>query len=172
MAVAAGLDVTNEHYTNHSIQKITMKKLKKADMSATEIMAITGHKIQHSLADYNELDDEDRMRLSEILSSDKTSLSIQLSHVLESVPNHTVVTPPICEQPQPLDALVSLPKYVMLSAPVFNIQNESCYCQKCRNTTLRNAKMHVRRMTMNPTKNRLAAETRCALFRLTALKVR
>ena len=104
------------------------------------------------------------MRLSEILSSEKTSLSIQLSHILESVPNHTVITPPICEQPQPLDALVSLPKYVMPSA-----QNKSCYCQKCRNTTLRNAKMHVRRMTMNPIKNRLAAETWCALFRFTAL---
>ena len=146
-----------------------MKKLKKAGMSATEIMAITGHKIQHSLADYNELGDEDHMRLSEILSSEKTSLSMQLSHVLESVPNHTIMTPPICEQPQPLDALVSLPKYVTPSVPVFNIQNESHYHQKCRNTTLQNAKMHMRRMTMNPIKNRLAAETRCALFRFTAL---
>ena len=69
MAVAAGHDVTNKHYTNHSIRKTTVKKLKKAGMSATEIMAITGHKIQHSLADYNELDDEDHLRLSEILSS-------------------------------------------------------------------------------------------------------
>ena len=73
MAVAAGLDVTKKHYTNHSIQKTTVKKLKKAGVSATEIMAITGHKIQQSLTDYDELDDDDHLRLSRILSSETTS---------------------------------------------------------------------------------------------------
>ena len=52
------------------------QQLKKAGGSVTEIMAMTGHKNQHSLADYNELDDEDHMCLSKILSSEKTSLSI------------------------------------------------------------------------------------------------
>ena len=59
MAAAAGLDVTKKHYTNNSIRKTTVKKLKKAGVSATEIMAITGHKNQQSLVDYDELDDED-----------------------------------------------------------------------------------------------------------------
>ena len=49
VAVAAGLDVTKKHFTNHSIRKTTVKKLKKAGISATEIMAITGHKNQQSL---------------------------------------------------------------------------------------------------------------------------
>ena len=102
------------------------QQLKKAGGSVTEIMAMTGHKNQHSLADYNELDDEDHMCLSKILSSEKTSLSIQPSHV----------TPPICEQPQPLDALVSLPKYVMPSAPVFNIQNSTVIFGDSSSSTL------------------------------------
>lgn len=136
MRVAAGLDVTNKHYTNHSIQKTIVKKLKKAGMSATEIMAIAGHKNQHSLADYNELDDEDHMHLSKILSSEKTPLSIQPSQDLESVPNHTVIIPPICDQPQPLNALASLPKYVMPSAPVFNIQNSTVIFGESSSSTL------------------------------------
>ena len=57
-----------------------------------------------------------------------------------------------------------------ISKDYCGVLNESRYCQKCRNATLRNAKMHVRRMTMNLIKKfRLAAETRCALFRFTAL---
>ena len=46
MAVAAGLEVTKKYYTNHSIRKTTVKKLKKAGVSVIEIMAITGHKNQ------------------------------------------------------------------------------------------------------------------------------
>ena len=42
-------------------------------MSATEIMVITGHKNQQSLTDYDELDDEDHLRLSRILSSEMTT---------------------------------------------------------------------------------------------------
>ena len=55
-----------------SIRKTTVKKLKKAGVSVTEIMAITGHKNQQSIADYDELDDEDHMRLSRVLSNDNT----------------------------------------------------------------------------------------------------
>ena len=47
MATDAGLDVTKKHFTNHSIRK-TVKKLKEAGVSVTEIMAITGHKNQQS----------------------------------------------------------------------------------------------------------------------------
>ena len=47
MKNAAGLDTTNKHFTNHSIRKTTVQKLKKAGVAA-----ITGHKNQQSLADY------------------------------------------------------------------------------------------------------------------------
>ena len=73
MPVAAGLYVTKKHYTNQSIWKTTVKKLKKAGISATEIMAITGHKIQQSLTDYDELDSEDCVRPSRILGSETAS---------------------------------------------------------------------------------------------------
>ena len=68
MVAAAGLDSTKRHITNHSIRKTIMKKLKKA---ASEIMAITGHKNQRSLTDYDELDNDDHVRLRKILSYDK-----------------------------------------------------------------------------------------------------
>ena len=80
MAVAASLDVTKKHYTNHSIRKTTVKKLKKAGVSVTEIMAITGHKNQQSLTDYDELDDDDHLRLSRILSSETTTSKQHKDH--------------------------------------------------------------------------------------------
>ena len=58
--------------TNHSICKTTVKKLKKAGVSTSEIMAITGHKNQQSLTDYDELDNDDHMRLGKVLSYEKT----------------------------------------------------------------------------------------------------
>ena len=69
MAHAAGLDTTNKHFTNHSIRKTTVQKLKKAGVAATDIMAITGHKNQQSLADYAELDESDHRQIGEILST-------------------------------------------------------------------------------------------------------
>ena len=70
MAVSVGLGVTKKRYTNHSIRKTIVKKLKKAGLSATKIMAITGHKNQQSLTDYYELDDA--------ASSSSSSLSVKL----------------------------------------------------------------------------------------------
>jgi len=46
----------NKRYTNHSIRKTTVRKLRKGGASSTEIIAITGHKNQQSLVDYDELD--------------------------------------------------------------------------------------------------------------------
>ena len=46
MVAAAGLDSTKNYFTNHSIRKTIVKKLKKAGVNASEIMAITGHKNQ------------------------------------------------------------------------------------------------------------------------------
>ena len=107
MASAAGLDITRKHYTNHSIRKTTVKKLKKAGVSTTEIMAITGHKNQQSLADYDEIDDDDHMRLSKILSKEKQVATLPTS---SAQPVHNFSLPH--DMPQ------SLPTY----QPIFNIQ--------------------------------------------------
>jgi len=72
------------------------------------------------IADYNELDDEDHMHLSRILSSEKLAASKQPAQV--SLPEHTIVMPPTISHLQPLNPLLSVPNYAMPSAPVFNIQ--------------------------------------------------
>ena len=60
MAVAADLDITKKHCTTQIIaSKNNSKEAEKAGVSTTETMAITGHKNQQSLTNYDELDDED-----------------------------------------------------------------------------------------------------------------
>ena len=67
------LDVTSKNFTNHSVRKTTVKKLKKAGASSRDIMAITGHRNEQSLADYDDLDLDDHLHLGEILSGKKHS---------------------------------------------------------------------------------------------------
>ena len=55
------------------MQKTTVRKLKKAGASSREIKAITGHKNEQSLADYDDLDLEDHLHLGEVLSGKKPS---------------------------------------------------------------------------------------------------
>jgi len=55
------------------VWKTTVKKLKKAGVSSREIMAISGHKNERSLADYNNLDLDDQLHLGEILSRSSNS---------------------------------------------------------------------------------------------------
>ena len=83
-------------------------------------MAVTGHKNQQSLTDYDELDDKDHLRPSKILSSETTSK--QLAKV--PLPVHM---PPMFNPLQPLNPPVATPNNVIMhpSAPVFNIQNSS-----------------------------------------------
>ena len=76
-------------------------------MSATEIMAVTGHKNQQSLTDYDELDDKDHLRLSKILSSETTSK--QLAKV--PLPVHM---PPMFNPLQPLNPPVATPNNVII----------------------------------------------------------
>ena len=73
IARQGGLDVINKRFTNHSVRKTTVKKLKKAGVSSREIMAITGHKNKQSLADYDNLDLDDQLHLGEILSRSSNS---------------------------------------------------------------------------------------------------
>ena len=67
IATKAGLDVTNKRFTNHSLRKTTVTKLRKAGATSREIMAITGHKSEQSLADYDALDLSDHRHLGEVL---------------------------------------------------------------------------------------------------------
>lgn len=75
IAKEGGLDVTSKNFTNHSVRKTTVKKLKKAGASSRDIMAITGHRNEQSLADYDDLDLDDHLHLGEILSGRKHTSS-------------------------------------------------------------------------------------------------
>ena len=89
IVAAAGLNNTNKDFTNHSIRKTMVKKLKKAGVSPSEIMAITGIKNQQSLTDYDELDNDDHVRLRKILSYDKSKVNTQVQH---SMPHNHLLT--------------------------------------------------------------------------------
>ena len=60
---SANLDVS-KCITNHSVRKTLVKKLKKAGVSNTEIIAITGHKTEDSLKHYDEVDIDNHRRIS------------------------------------------------------------------------------------------------------------
>ena len=123
MTEAAGLDTTNKHFTNHSIRKTTVQKLKKAGVAPTDIVAITGHTNQQSLSDYGELDQSDHQRIGKILSSvhdQSTSSQVQLAR--------PSVSAPALLPPQPLvpsaPATAIPPPY---SGPVYNFNNSTVY---------------------------------------------
>ena len=111
MALAAGLDTTNKHFTNHSVRKTTVQKLKKAGASATDIMAITGHKNHQSLADYSELDYSDHQKLGAILSSSNSEQQNPPAEIL-----------PVVEQVKPVSPHDTSSKSTC-SGPVFNFTN-------------------------------------------------
>ena len=98
-------------------------------------MAITGHKNQQSLTDYDDLDDEDHIRLSKILSSEKSTAVNQSGQ--ESLPDHTIAMPHTFSHLQLLNPLMPIPNnYVMPSAPVFNIQNSTVIFGPSSSSTL------------------------------------
>jgi len=76
-AEKAGLGNSGKNITNHSTRKTLVKKLKKAGVDGRNIAAITGHKTEENLRDYDENDLEDHRRLSTIISSDGSSTSAQ-----------------------------------------------------------------------------------------------
>ena len=65
----AGLDYTNKKFTNHSMQKTTVRKLQKAGISNDKIPAITGHHSEKNLRDYADADLEDHKSISDVLCS-------------------------------------------------------------------------------------------------------
>ena len=87
IAKESGLDVTSKNFTNHSARKTTVKKLKKAGASSRDIIAITGHRNERSLADYDDLNLDDHLHLGEILSGKK-----HLSNALVAANHHQPVS--------------------------------------------------------------------------------
>ena len=49
MAKEGRLDITAKNFTNHSVWKTIVRKLKKAEASSRDIIAITGHKNEQSM---------------------------------------------------------------------------------------------------------------------------
>ena len=141
MSQTAGLDTTNKHFTNHSVRKTTVQKLKKAGVAATDIMAITGHKSQQSLADYGELDECDHRRIGEILSTANKSSEIELSSKIPpKVEPLTSITPLATSSyasgpkiPPQVEKLASTTSSATSSygsgayAPVFNFNNSTVF---------------------------------------------
>ena len=67
IATKAGLGATKKRFTNHSLRKTTVTKLRKFGATNREIMVITGHKNEQSLADYDTLDVDDHRKLGKTL---------------------------------------------------------------------------------------------------------
>ena len=68
IATKGGLDATKKRFTNHSLRKTTVTKLRKFGATNREIMAITGHRNEQSLTEYDTLDIDDHRQLGKTLS--------------------------------------------------------------------------------------------------------
>ena len=73
------------------MRKTTVRKLRKAGVCSRDIMAITGHRNDQSLADYDQLDLEEYCEISHVFSSSKP----QAEHPIEPQPGPSY-------QPQPI----------------------------------------------------------------------
>ena len=73
------LNGNGKRYMNHSVRKVTVQKLKKAGVSSREIIAITGHKTEESLKDYDAIDRDDHRRLSTILSGTSQAMNTDVA---------------------------------------------------------------------------------------------
>ena len=69
MTTQAGLSTTEKNFTNHSLRKTVVKKLKKAGVATRDIAAITGHKCEGSLRDYDDHDISEHRALSPKIST-------------------------------------------------------------------------------------------------------
>ena len=52
--MAAQAEIEDKRLTNHSACKLLVKKLKAANQPCSAIIGVTGHTNEHSLADYEE----------------------------------------------------------------------------------------------------------------------
>lgn len=79
IADSGGLNGNGKRYTNHSVRKVTVQKLRKAGVSSREIITITGHKTEESLKDYDDIDRDDNRRLSRILSGSSQAMNTDVA---------------------------------------------------------------------------------------------
>ena len=89
IASKAGLDITSKRFTNHSLRKTTVTKLRKSGATNREIMAITGHKSEQSLADYDTLDLDDHHHLGRVIGGATHSSDMEVGRI-DSLSNHEV----------------------------------------------------------------------------------
>ena len=82
IAEVGKLSGNGKRYTNHSVRRVTIQKLRKGGASSREIIAITGHKTEESLKDYDVIDQTDHRRLSNILSGSSVSTAIPQSFMM------------------------------------------------------------------------------------------
>ena len=64
IAEMGSLKGNGKRYTNHSVRRMTIQKLRKAGVSSREMIATTGHKREESLKDYDDIDSDEHRRLS------------------------------------------------------------------------------------------------------------
>ena len=83
------LNKTEKRFTNHSLRKTTMTKLRKSGANETQIMAITGHKNAQSLADYDTIDCQDHRQLSHVLAGGQYSKLASKLTSTTSLPQHS-----------------------------------------------------------------------------------
>lgn len=68
IAEEGGLDTASKNFTNHSVCKTVVMKLKRAGVASRDITAITGHESEESLKSYDENDLADHKKLSNIIA--------------------------------------------------------------------------------------------------------
>ena len=68
ITMQAGLQTT-QNFTNHSMRKTVVKKIKKAGVATRDIAAITGHKSEERLRDYDDNDIGEHRELSKKISN-------------------------------------------------------------------------------------------------------
>lgn len=79
IAEEGGLDTRNKNFTNHSVRKTVVMKLKKAGVASRDITAITGHKNEESLKSYEENSLTDHKHLSNIIAGKKPNAHQEVS---------------------------------------------------------------------------------------------
>ena len=119
MATQAGLDTTQKHFTNHSMRKTTVRSLKKTGVSSREIMAITGHRSEQSLADYDQLNIDDHRQLSHIISGNPPRAETPMYTPREPGPSYQ----PHAQFHPHLPSLYSLPSPPVISSLSFSQAN-------------------------------------------------
>ena len=62
------LESSDEKFTNHSVRKTVVSKLKKANVERSGIAKVTGHKNIQSLNDYDEANEDEQRQLSYAIS--------------------------------------------------------------------------------------------------------